>query len=168
MHVDDYDTGLVFDLVNDPISRLERTIDGLHVRPTLEIDHSDFPFFSQIVNNETAPRILPRVVQGPEDPPLPCEKFLTFPSIPQVITRRDNVDTEVEHDFRIFFRDPFAVSEIFPVCDAEVEFVLLDVLLQDSGDKLEAWVADDVADEQYVKKVVRQNLVKSSEVRRNS
>ncbi len=105
---------------------------------------------ANIEYDESKAGILLRIVQRPKQVPLRRQQSLHLPSIPDMISARNHMNAHIEKLFDILLGDALPLVHIFTIRDAEVDLVLLDILLQERRHQCHAGFAVDISNEEYV------------------
>jgi len=150
MHIDQNHFRLVCDLADRPIRSFERIVDRLHKRSPLQVDDADVPLLLEIIHNEAESRVFLGVVQWPQQVSFGREQGLDLPPVPDMVAAGDYVDTQSEKFFCVLLGNALAFIHVFAVGDAEIDIILLDVLLEHRRGEGKAGSAVNITDKENV------------------
>ncbi len=142
-----------------PVGGFKRTVDRLHVRPSLKMKNTDFPLFFHIVHNVAVSAVFTRVIQGPQNVPVLSYQLTRLPSIPQMIAGCNDMDSEIVQLFCLLFRKSFPFEDVFTVGNCKVDMVFVLESFQEFRCDFETGRSDDIPDKEDIKSSGQGNLL---------
>src|SRR5436309_6767916 len=143
IHKDGFDALRDFRELN--VCYTKRIVSRRHKHPTLKIQNRRFFSRSCLQNDESAPRIVCRIIRGPEDSGVLAEVWHDLLFIPDVISRRKHIDSPIEKFIGDLRRHAKACSRILAIQNRQIDCEVFLQTFQAVMNDRAAGLADGVA-----------------------